>query len=73
MVMNVLTGMIYFDDFESMTTWALILFSIGVFVTLLGVLFLAQRPPTAVTHAIAPPSGTSPASISMCDFVLIIS
>jgi surface polysaccharide O-acyltransferase-like enzyme len=42
-VMNVVTGMIYFEDYASMSWTAMFFFIIGIIITLFGVYFLTQR------------------------------
>ena len=42
-VMNVVTGMIYFEDYLSMNWTAMFFFILGIIITLFGVYFLTQR------------------------------
>jgi hypothetical protein len=42
-VMNVVTGMIYFEDYRTMSWTEMFFFIIGIIVTLFGVYFLTQR------------------------------
>lgn len=41
--MNVVTGMIYFEDYRTMSWTEMFFFIIGIIVTLFGVYFLTQR------------------------------
>lgn len=58
-VMNIVVGMIYFQEYQNMSSLSLSLFSVGVLITLVGVYLLATRMPSAPAHA-AEATVTSP-------------